>query len=248
LEGLSVDDAFGDKFIGPTDTTLSRIEARILPPAPWLYTDDTEMTLSIISTLWHAGAIDQDRLAASFVERYDPSRGYGPAMHRLFAAVRAGTLWQEAAQTQFAGQGSFGNGAAMRVTPIGAFFAEDLGMVADQATRSAVVSHTHSEAIAGSIAVAIAVAWAWQLGQSGARPTRAEFLDLIIPFVPTSEVRRKIRWARDLAATTSVESAAADLGNGVGLSAQDTVPFVLWCAGEQLTNYEEALWLTVRGA
>jgi ADP-ribosylglycohydrolase len=91
------------------------------------------------------------------------------------------------------------------------------------------------------------VAWAWQLGQSCARPTRAEFLDLIIPFVPTSEVRRKIRWARDLAATTSVESAAAVLGNGVGLSAQDTVPFVLWCAGEQLTNYEEALWLTVRG-
>jgi ADP-ribosylglycohydrolase len=25
------------------------------------------------------------------------------------------------------------------------------------------------------------------------------------------------------------------------------VPFVLWCAGEQLASYEAALWLTVQG-
>ena len=37
------------------------------------------------------------------------------------------------------------------------------------------------------------------------------------------------------------------LGNGSRVSAQDTVPFALWCAGEYLDNYEEALWLTVSG-
>ena len=37
------------------------------------------------------------------------------------------------------------------------------------------------------------------------------------------------------------------LGNGVGVSAQDTVPFALWCAGERLNDYAEALWLTVAG-
>jgi ADP-ribosylglycohydrolase len=247
LEGLSVGDAFGDQFFGLAEGGMSRIEGRLLPVPPWPYTDDTEMALSIVSSLWHAGAIDQDHLAISFAERYDPSRGYGPSMHRLLSTVRAGSPRQEVARNQFAGQGSFGNGAAMRVTPIGAFFAEDLDTVVEQATRSAQVTHTHPEAIAGSIAVAIAAAWACKLGQSGALPSRAEFLDLIVPFVPTSEVRRKLRWARDLAATTPVESAADVLGNGIGLSAQDTVPFVLWCAGEQLTSYEEALWLTVRG-
>lgn len=247
LEGLSVGDAFGDQFFGSTQGRVSQIEARLLPSPPWPYTDDTEMALSIVSSLWHAGAIDQDLLAASFAERYDPSRGYGPSMHHVLSTVRAGSSWQEVARNQFAGQGSFGNGAAMRVPPIGAFFAEELDTVVEQATRSAQVTHTHPEAIAGSIAVAIAAAWAWKLGQSGAFPSRAEFLDLIVPFVPTSEVRRTLRWARDLATTTSVESAAAVLGNGIGLSAQDTVPFVLWCAGEQLTSYEEALWLTVRG-
>ena len=45
--------------------------------------------------------------------------------------------------------------------------------------------------------------------------------------------------------------AVAVLGNGTGLSAQDTVPFALWCAAQHLTDYEAdyeaALWLTVSG-
>jgi ADP-ribosylglycohydrolase len=39
----------------------------------------------------------------------------------------------------------------------------------------------------------------------------------------------------------------AALGNGTGVSAQDTVPFALWCAGQRLGSFEEALWLTVSG-
>ena len=37
------------------------------------------------------------------------------------------------------------------------------------------------------------------------------------------------------------------LGNGTALSAQDTVPYVLWCAAEQLYSHGHALWLTARG-
>ena len=58
----------------------------------------------------------------------------------------------------FEGQGSFGNGAAMRVAPVGAYFAGDIGAVVEQAARSSVITHTHDEAIAGSIAVAVAAA------------------------------------------------------------------------------------------
>ena len=41
--------------------------------------------------------------------------------------------------------------------------------------------------------------------------------------------------------------AAPFLGSGYNATAQDTVPFALWCAGEHLDNYEEALWQTVSG-
>jgi ADP-ribosylglycohydrolase len=247
LEGLSVGDAFGERFFHQPDLTEHQIATRTLPSPPWSYTDDTQMALSLVSILRQYGTIEQDRLAESFAERYDPSRGYGPSLHRLLRSLRAGNPWKEAAASQFAGQGSFGNGAAMRVTPIGAYFAEAMDDVAHEASKSAQVTHTHPEAIAGSIAVAVAAAWAWRFGSAHQRPDRATFLDGILPFLPTSEVRRKVRWARDLSAAASVEAVVTLLGNGTGLSAQDTVPFVLWCAGECLDNYEQALWLTVSG-
>jgi ADP-ribosylglycohydrolase len=248
LEGLSVGDAFGEQFFYEPDSDLAaeRIATQQLPSSPRRYTDDTQMALSLVSILRQYGMIDQDRLAASFAESYDPARGYGPSMHRLLRSFRSGTSWKEAA-SQFAGQGSFGNGAAMRVAPLGAFFATSMHDVVEQAALSAQVTHTHLEAIAGSIAVAVAAAWAFMVRHTNALPSRADYLDLILPLVPKSEVRARLRWARDTAATTPVETAVAMLGNGTGLSAQDTVPFALWCAGSHLGNYEQALWLTARG-
>jgi ADP-ribosylglycohydrolase len=158
-----------------------------------------------------------------------------------------GESWQEAAPDLFAGQGSYGNGAAMRVAPLGAYFADDIKKVIQQAELSAVVTHSHPEAIAGAIATALAAAWAWQLANDKILLNRADFLDLILPSVPKSEVSRKIRKARDMDKTASVEFAVSVLGNGSLISAQDTVPFTLWCAGTHLNNYEEALWLTLSG-
>lgn len=53
--------------------------------------------------------------------------------------------------------------------------------------------------------------------------------------------------ARNLRPAITVEHAAATLGNGSLISAQDTVPSTLWCAARHLDNYEEALWATVSG-
>ena len=247
LEGLSVGDSFGETFFGSPDLVERLIEERALAARTWNYTDDTLMAMSIFSVLRQNGHIDQPTLARSFAERYDRTRGYGPAMHRLLWEIKCGEDWAERAQSQFGGQGSFGNGAAMRVAPVGAFFANDVDAVVEQAARSAVVTHTHDEAIAGAIAVAVAAAQACRLRISSVTPGRSEFLDLVLPYVPESEVRSKIRQARDMTATASVQFAVSVLGNGARVSAQDTVPFTLWCAGERLSNFEEALWLTVSG-
>src|SRR5258708_9801166 len=206
------------------------------------------MALSIVSLLHQDGEINQDRLAADFALRYkqDAYRGYGPGMHVLLKQIDGGQSWQEASQGQFAGQGSFGNGAAMRVAPLGAYFADSIETVIEQAQASAEVTHAHPEGVAGAIAVAVAAAWAWRWRERTVRPTRSEFLDLILPSVPESEVRRKMHLARDLSARASVLSAAAKLGNGSQVSAQDTVPFVLWCAGHYLGSYEQAITQTLR--
>jgi ADP-ribosylglycohydrolase len=109
-----------------------------------------------------------------------------------------------------------------------------------------VVTHAHPEAVAGAVAVAVAAAWAWRL-RGAALPQPQDFLDRVLQFVPGGEVARGVRQARDLAPGASVHTAAATLGNGSKISAQDTVPFVLWSSARQLGNYEEALWDTASG-
>jgi ADP-ribosylglycohydrolase len=246
LEGLSVGDAFGETFFVHPDLVEGLIAERALATRTWNYTDDTLMAMSIFSVLRQQGHIHQPTLARSFAERYERDRGSGPAMHRLLSEIRSGEDWAERAQSLFDGQGSFGNGAAMRVAPIGAFFADDLAAVVEQATRSSVITHTHDEAIAGAVAVAVAAARASEL-RTSAVPDRSEFLDLVLPHVPESVVRDKIRQARDISADATVEFAVSVLGNGARVSAQDTVPFALWCAAQHLSNFEEAMWLTVSG-
>ena len=189
------------------------------------------MALSLVSVLRQSGEVDQDRLARSFSEHYDPQRGYGPAMHDIVPMMWLPGSWVSLSRRLFGGQGSFGNGAAMRVAPLGAFFADDLETAASQAFDSAIVTHAHPEAAAGAVAVAVGAALAWQGRDLRPRPTLPDFLDGILTLVPEGEVRAGIERARDLPPETTVSQAARILGNGDGVSAQDTVPFVLWCAG-----------------
>jgi ADP-ribosylglycohydrolase len=205
------------------------------------------MALSVVEVLRQYGEIDQDQLALSFARHYDKTRGYGAAMHGLLPRLGAGEPWCRAASSLFGGKGSYGNGAAMRVAPVGAYFADDLDAVVENARRAAEVTHMHPEAVAGAIAVAVAAAWAWRVRDSAPLPNGPDFIDLVLPSVPPSEVRRGIRQVRDFSDDMTVDEVVTIAGNGEDVTAQDTVPFVLWCAGQHLDYFEEALWLTVSG-
>ena len=109
------------------------------------------------------------------------------------------------------------------------------------------MTHAHREGIAGAIAVVVAACLAWRLRGMDPVPHDGEFLKLVLPHVPDSEVGEGVRRAVDLAPGASVRLAVSALGNGSAISAQDTVPFSLWCAARHLDNFEDALWLTVRG-
>lgn len=245
LQGLSVGDALGDRFFIPEDEFERRVEARVLPPAPWPYSDDTQMALSIYAILYQYREINQDNLAESFADRYEPGRGYGPSMQFQLRSIRNGRHWKVAAMSQFEGQGSFGNGAAMRVAPLGAYFADSIEQVVEQSVRSAEVTHAHMEGIAGAVAIALAAAWACRLRELAELPSSTNFIDLIVPHVPQSEVRMKLLRARDISPDSDVATAAGLLGNGAHISAQDTVGFAIWCAGRYLDSYEEAIWQTI---
>src|SRR5215831_2896314 len=80
LEGLSVGDAFGERFFTHPHLVDQLIAVRAVPAPPWRYTDDTEMALGIVDVLEAAGRVNQDLLAVTFARRYvaNRHRGYGP--------------------------------------------------------------------------------------------------------------------------------------------------------------------------
>jgi len=246
LVGLSVGDALGGFFEGSHGALSRRVRERLVPGGVWRWTDDTHMACALFGVLRRHGFVDQDAFAGALAEGYDRSRGYGMSTRAMLARIRRGDSWHTAAAQLFDGSGSSGNGSASRVPPVGAFFADDLTLMAAEAGRSAAVTHAHPEAAAGAVAVAAATAWAWRL-RAGSSVGRVGFLSHVLPLVPASEVRRRLLIARDLPPATPVATAAATLGNGASATAQETVPFALWCAGERLDSYEEAIWLALAG-
>jgi ADP-ribosylglycohydrolase len=223
-----------------------RITERKPPAGEWHWTDDTHMALSLFSVLRQEGFVEQDQFAKSLAQHYQRSRGYGMASRSLIRQIRDGKDWRVEAKNVFGGQGSYGNGCASRVPVVGAFFADDLELVAEQAQDSAPITHAHPEAIAGAIAVAVGTALAWQT-RTVPSPGRSKFINQIIPFLPSSDILEKLKQACDLSPDISVSTAAEILGNGTSPTVQTTVPFAVWCAGEILDNYEEAIWLTLEG-
>jgi ADP-ribosylglycohydrolase len=211
----------------------------------WPWTDDTEMACSVYWILLERQGIDQDLLAAVFAERCEPNRGYGMGAFMILHDVRQGVAWRAAAEAVFDGQGSLGNGAAMRVAPLGAYHPDSPQRAAAQAVLSAEVTHIHPEGIAGAVAVAVAasVAAAGRLG--GVRPKPGPFLDAVLEHTPPSMVRKGVTRARRMLHLPPDE-VAYELGSGHRVLAQDTVPFSLWAAAKHLDDYPEAIRTCIR--
>ncbi|MFE1166520.1 ADP-ribosylglycohydrolase family protein [Nocardiopsis sp. NPDC058789] len=239
LTALSVGDAFGSQFFVPDNRP--HLVDRELPPGPWQWTDDTEMAASVYAEVRRGAGLDPDRLASSFARHHDVDRGYGLATGRMLRQVREGGDWRSLASEPFEGAGSFGNGAAMRVAPLGAWYAEDLDEVAARAEASARVTHTHPEAVDGAVAVALAAALTARREPLGAGP----YLDRVVERLPRGRVREAVRDARALLITTDPMGVARELGNGSRVSALDTVPFALWVTARHRSGLASALWATV---
>lgn len=105
------------------------------------FTDDTVLTVATAYAILEEE--DYGRAYKSFARRY-PSAGYG---YRFFQ-------WSMSPEQK--PYNSFGNGSAMRVSPVGFAF-NSVEEVLAEATKSAEVTHNHPEGIKGAQAVALSI-------------------------------------------------------------------------------------------
>lgn len=116
-----------------TDFPLFHIRSQI--------TDDSVLTVATAEAILDGGGYE-DRYRA-WGRRY-PGAGYGGTFHKWIFDEGMGPY------------NSWGNGSAMRVSPIGWAFSS-AGEVLRQAAASAAVTHDHPEGIKGAQAVALAI-------------------------------------------------------------------------------------------
>jgi ADP-ribosylglycohydrolase len=105
------------------------------------FTDDTVMTIAT------ADCILQDGDYTEFYQKYGqkyPKKGYGGTFQNWIFAENPQPY------------NSWGNGSAMRVSPV-AYIFDDINDVLDEAKKSAEVTHNHPEGIKGAQAIAAAI-------------------------------------------------------------------------------------------
>jgi poly(ADP-ribose) glycohydrolase ARH3 len=158
LLGTFVGDALGMPFEGLPHTEVPVVVEMVAARrGRGTYTDDTQMMIALAESLIERGGVDEQHLARAFQEGYDPDRGYGGGTRRVFELWASGTPIASAAAEIFDGQGSRGNGAAMRVAPVAVLFSEDPERLVAEATRSARITHSHPVGVDGAVVQAAAI-------------------------------------------------------------------------------------------
>ena len=224
LVGVAVGDALGAPFEGAHEVSDNDWRKVAEGEQRLRFTDDTHMTFGVIESLLGQEGFDGDNMARIFVRDYnsEPWRGYGAGPPQVFAAIEAGACWDEAARSLYGGRGSFGNGAAMRVAPIGLRYFTDLAKVAEVARSCAAITHAHELGMDGAAAQACGVAVAVS---SGAPLDRDGFIDRIQEQVEVAEMREAIEAVRSLPVDATPGSVADRVGNGI--EAVEAVPAAL---------------------
>lgn len=190
------------------------------------YTDDTQMTLALATSLVEQGRLDAAHVAAKYAAFYEPWRGYGGAAHRVMRALQGGADYRGTGRLQFP-EGSFGNGGAMRIAPVGLAYRHGSDDMLHRAVEDALLcTHVHPEAIDGAFVQAKAVAWAATV-ENPDLPDRATLLKSLLQASQTTIVQAKLEALADgLRQEDDDHFVIARVGNGI--RASEAVAAALW--------------------
>jgi len=243
MVGSAIGDAIGQlAFSYPNREHLKKI---VDQTERLIYTDDTAMTIGLAESLLEKRGIDQKHLGDTFSRNFyrEPWRGYASGPPMVFAIVReSGLSYKEAAKTLFNGAGSMGNGAAMRISPIGLFF-YDSDRLYEEASSSAEVTHAHPVGKDGAAVQAWAISQALGLDPEKDFPME-RFVKNLISFSRTPEIQRKMELLQRLIAQDiSPEISANKLGRSV--SVDESMPFAIYSFLKYPKSFEECLFCSI---
>jgi len=244
LLGTYVGDALGMPVEGYShhsiksqfDRVDQMMEARL---GKGTYTDDTEMMIATAESLLACKGFDGTHMAGCFLNNFHPERGYGAGTIRALSLIKSGIAWDRAASMIFNG-GSFGNGAAMRIAPIGVFYYNN-HLLRTIAGEASLITHAHLLGKEGAILQAYTIAQAIQTKAQDSLNT-FHFLQKLINFViPEAKIyQEKLELIGKL---LDKESDPEIIINQLGhdSSAPNSVPTAIYCFLSHPHSFQDAL-------
>jgi poly(ADP-ribose) glycohydrolase ARH3 len=243
MVGSALGDAIGEMAF--RDLGEAGIRAAIAQRDALIYTDDTAMAMGLAESIIQVGRLDGQHLGDTFRANFrrEPWRGYASGPPTVFSLVeRREMSYSEAARSLFGGQGSFGNGAAMRIAPVGLFYHDSQDLY-EKARASASVTHTHPIGVDGAAVLAWAVAQTVKLDPGEPFPFE-RFFQGLMDFSRTSEIRDKMVLVRTLIAKDVPPSdAARRLGRSVAV--HESMPFAIYSFLRYPQSFEGCLFCAI---
>ncbi len=216
LLGLALGDALGAPFEGmpPGNYSIDCMDGILS------YTDDTEMMINLLRAIIDFEDVETSLVAKYFAEGLNPERGYGPGTLRVLALVRQGIPVDRAVRSVFP-EGSYGNGAAMRVAPLGLLYFGDEERLEEAVIRASKATHVHPVAIDGARVVALAVSYVMRGYELSELP---EYLVSKVDTDIFADKLEKVNFA--LKHSVTKEWVIQNLGTGV--AASESVPTAIY--------------------
>jgi ADP-ribosyl-[dinitrogen reductase] hydrolase len=204
------------------------------------WTDDTKMMLCHARSILERKGVNVEDTARKFVAWFESGdwRGIGGSTYESIQRLRAGVHPQESGAR---GEMAAGNGAAMRIAPVGLVDCLDLEKLRRDVREVSMITHANPEAVAGAQAVAFAVARAAR-GDLDPSSLIAETVDFIGPCA----VSERLLLAKDfLAKDMEPDEALARLGTSGYVV--ETVASAFFCFLRTPGDFEETVSRAVEG-
>jgi len=222
--GCLIGTAIGDSLGARREGSRSFVEVTDLAPR---YTENTAMTIAVAESLAECRDFHYWHMAELFLKKYEqePWRRYGHTITRVFRLMRNGKLGFGMIDRDLYAEGSYGNGAAMRVAPVGLMYHDDPRMLRDVAYHSAGITHSHALGLEGAALQACAVALA-VLAEPG-NMSISDFLGTLRMFTKPGPYQEKLKTIIGFIVDgASREDVVAKLGNGS--SCLESVPTAIY--------------------
>ncbi|MCK4387170.1 MAG: ADP-ribosylglycohydrolase family protein [Dehalococcoidia bacterium] len=239
LVGAAIGDGLGSWWEGRGMIRREEIEFLTERLEQLTYTDDTHMTIGVVESLIESNGFDGEHMAQTFIRNYEsePWRGYGPGPPRVFRMIKNGESWHNAASKIYKG-GSFGNGAAMRVAPIGLLYSNNPEKLREITHKSSSITHSHELGKEGAALQAYAVALALNTAP-GEEIDGEAFILKLQNFAQNQTYKEKLASVKELLGEQDRRQVVAVLGNGI--EAPRSVPTAIYCFLSHLRSYKDCV-------